>query len=76
MVPYYKVGTKELNNSVTDAYKNADTFVVYMQNHGTFVVGKDLDDLYFKGDVVENTAHIACLSEMIGTPIMPDYVLD
>jgi len=76
IVPYYKVGSTELNEGVINAYKNPGTQVVYMENHGTFIVGTDLDDLYYKADVIENTAKIAFISNSIGQPILPEFQID
>ena len=40
-----------------------------MENHGVFVIGEDLFDLLYKAEVVENTARIATLTQMIGNPV-------
>ncbi len=72
-VGYHKVGSEEFNSRVIEAYKNPETQVVLLGNHGVFVIGKDLDDLFFKSDVVENTARIAFISQMIGEPILPQF---
>ena len=37
-----------------------------MENHGVFVVGKDLEDLLYNAEKVENTAHIAYLCKALG----------
>jgi L-fuculose-phosphate aldolase len=76
IVPYYKVGSTELNEGVINAYKNPGTNVVYMENHGTFLVGTDLEDLFYKADVIENTAKIAFISNSIGQPILPEFQID
>ena len=39
-----------------------------MENHGTFIVGKDLYDMLYKAEVVENTARIAYFCNNLGTP--------
>lgn len=69
IVPYYRVGTEELDEAVAGAYWNPQTSVVLMQNHGVFVAGKDLYDLLYKGEVVENTARIAWLCKALGKPV-------
>lgn len=69
IVPYFPVGTQELIEAVLDAYQNHDTQVVMMQNHGVFVIGSDLYDILYKGEVVENTARIAYVCETLGTPV-------
>lgn len=75
IIPYYPVESQELIDAVLDTYQNHDTQVVMMQNHGVFVVGSDLYDLLYKGEVVENTARIAYFCETLGTPVefdLPD----
>jgi len=69
IVPYYRVGSKELDEALADAYSNPETQVVMMENHGVFVAGKDLYDLLYKGEVVENTARIAWLCKALGEPV-------
>jgi len=76
IVPYFKVGSDELNEAVINAYKNPEIQVVYMENHGTFIIGKNLDDLFYKADVIENTAKIAFISNSIGQPILPEFRID
>jgi len=67
IVPYNKVGSNGLVESIVQAYQNPETHVVLMENHGTFIVGTDLYDLFYKADVVENTAKIATLTKALGT---------
>jgi L-ribulose-5-phosphate 4-epimerase len=69
IVPYNRVGSDELVESIVKAYQNPGTQVVLMENHGTFIVGSDFYDLFYKADVVENTAKIACLCKTLGTPV-------
>ena len=68
VVPYYRVGSPELIEAVVKAYRNPETTVVMMENHGAFVVGSDLYDLLYKAEVVENTARIAWLCKALGEP--------
>ena len=68
IVPYYRVGSPELVQAVVEAYRNPGTTVVMMENHGVFVVGRDLYDLLYKAEVVENTARIAWLCNSLGEP--------
>jgi len=68
IVPYYRVGSPELIEAVVEAYRNPETSVVMMENHGAFVVGSDLYDLLYKAEVVENTARIAWLCKALGEP--------
>jgi len=69
IVPYNKVGSPELVKAVLDAYRNIQTRVVMMENHGIFIVGTDLYDLLYKAELVENTARIAYLCQALGTPV-------
>lgn len=68
IVKYYPVGSNELIDEITDLYKDNDIKVVFMENHGVFVVGKDLEELLNNAELVENTARIAYLLKTIGTP--------
>ena len=74
VVPYYPVGSKQLDEAVAEAYRNPETQVVMMENHGTFVVGKDLYDLLYKAEVVENTARVAWLCKALGTPVEFEFM--
>jgi L-fuculose-phosphate aldolase len=69
IIPYFPVGSQELVDSVVNAYKNPATKVVYMENHGVFVVGTDLFDLLYNAEKVENTARIAYYCVALGDPI-------
>ena len=66
IVPYHPVGSKELVEAVVACYKNPDTQVVLMENHGVFVLGKDLYSLLYSAEQVENTARIATLARDLG----------
>ena len=68
IVPYFRVGAPELVQAVVEAYRNPETTVVMMENHGTFVVGRDLYDLLYRAEVVENTARIAWFCKALGEP--------
>ena len=69
-IPYYAVGSKELYENVVSAYKNDDIEVVVMENHGVFIAGKTLEEIFYKADLLENTAKIAYLSEQLGNSII------
>ena len=58
----------ELVRAVVEAYRNPETTVVMMANHGVFVVGRDLYDLLYRAEVVENTARIAWFCKALGEP--------
>lgn len=66
LIRYYPPGSKEMLDAVVGCYKNRDTSVVLMENHGVFFIGKDLYDILYKAEVVENTARIAYLLQDIG----------
>lgn len=68
LVPYHPVGSKELVEAVVACYKNPNTQVVLMENHGVFVLGKDLYSLLYNAEQVENTARIAYLARDLGEP--------
>jgi len=40
-----------------------------MENHGTFIIGNDLLDLFYRAEVVESTAQVAYLCQALGTPV-------
>jgi len=68
IVSYHPVGSEALTEAITELYSNPGTSVVLMENHGVFVVGKDLEDLLYKAETVENTARIAYLCKALGDP--------
>jgi L-ribulose-5-phosphate 4-epimerase len=68
IVPYYPVGSRELVEAIMDCYENPETKIVLMENHGVFVVGKDLSDLLHNAETLENTARIAYYCKALGTP--------
>jgi L-ribulose-5-phosphate 4-epimerase len=65
---YAAPGSKKLLDTIVDAYVPGTT-VVLMENHGFFVTGKDLNDMLYKGEVVENAARVAYLTKALGTPV-------
>lgn len=68
IVPYYPVGSEELIKQISEFYKNPEIKVVFMENHGVFVIGKDLYDLLYNAEIVENTARIAYFIKALGNP--------
>ncbi len=68
LIPYHPVGSKQLVASVASAYENPDTKVVMMENHGTFIVARDLWELLYRSETVEATAQTAFLARAIGNP--------
>lgn len=68
IVPYYPVGSTALTEAIVDLYKNPDTKVVFMENHGVFIIGADLSDLLYNAEKLENTAKIAYMSQALGGP--------
>jgi L-ribulose-5-phosphate 4-epimerase len=73
IVPYFPVGSEELRDTIVNSYKKPDVKVVMMQNHGFFIVGKDLNDLFYRAEMVENTAKIALLCKILGKPVEFNY---
>ena len=68
LTPYAAPGSKKLLDTIVKAYEPGTT-VVLMENHGFFVIGNDLNDMLYKGEVVENTARVAYLTKALGTPV-------
>ena len=68
IVPYFPVGSTELVEAIMDCYEDLDTKIVFMENHGVFVVGKDLRDLLYNAETLENTARIAYFCKALGEP--------
>lgn len=69
IVPYHPPKSIELRDTIIACYKDPETTVVLMENHGFFIIGKDLNDLLYKAEVVENTAKIAYLCKTLGYPV-------
>jgi L-ribulose-5-phosphate 4-epimerase len=67
IIPYYPVGSSELIESVVKWYRNREIKVVFMENHGVFVVAQDLPNLLYNAELVENTARIAYFCKALGT---------
>lgn len=74
IIPYYAPGSDSLPTQIMSCYDNSGTSVVLMQNHGFFIIGKDMEDILYKAEVIENAARIAYLSEQIGEPAEFNYV--
>jgi L-ribulose-5-phosphate 4-epimerase len=68
IVPYFPVSSTELIEAIVACYENPDTKIVFMENHGVFVVGKDLLDLFYNAETLENTARIAYFCKALGEP--------
>lgn len=68
IVPYYPVGSTELTEAIVGFYENPDVKIVFMENHGVFVVGKDLLDLFYNAEKLKNTAKIAYYCKALGEP--------
>lgn len=66
LVPYYPPGSKELLDAVVNCYKNPETSIVLMENHGAFIVGADLYGILYKAEVLEETARVAYFCLTIG----------
>ena len=73
LIPYFPVRSKELLDAVVNCYKNPSVRIVMMQNHGFFIIGKDLCDLFYSAEMVENTAKIAWLCKSLGKPLEFSY---
>lgn len=73
LIPYFPVGSDELRDIIVSCYKNPEVKVVMMENHGFFIIGKNLKEIFYNAELVENTAKIAWLCKSLGKPVGFDY---
>ncbi len=64
-VPYSKPGSDELRDAVVEQGKQGKT-VIFMDNHGILVGGKDIYDAWAKIEIIEKLATIDLVSARIG----------
>ncbi len=68
-IPLTRYGTPstcELSEEVARLIKNHDGLL--LANHGAVTVGKDLDEAYFRMDVLEHYAKTVLVARQLGTP--------
>jgi len=72
MAPYKRMGTSELADSVVEGIRT--TQVVLLENHGVLTVGTSLIEAFDLIEVLENSARMTFITEMMkltGTGISP-----
>lgn len=69
VIPFSPVGSQKLIDDVSNAFKDIKVKAVMMQNHGVFVVGKDLLSMVYTAELIEETAKIALFSQSLGNPL-------
>jgi L-fuculose-phosphate aldolase len=63
--PYETPGTQGFANTVLPYVKDTDT--ILLANHGTITYGKDLEDAYFKTEIIDAYCRILMLARQLGT---------
>ena len=63
--PYETPGTQAFANTVLPYVKDTDT--VILANHGTITYGSDLEDAYFKTEIIDAYCRILMLAKQLGT---------
>jgi L-fuculose-phosphate aldolase len=65
MAPYETPGTQAFADTVLPYVKDTDTII--LANHGTITYGSDLQDAYFKTEIIDAYCRILILSKQLGT---------
>jgi L-fuculose-phosphate aldolase len=65
IAPYETPGTQAFANTVLPYVKDTDT--ILLANHGTITYGSDLEDAYFKTEIIDAYCRILMLSKQLGT---------
>src|SRR4051794_15891309 len=65
ITPYETPGTQAFADSVLPYCKDTDTII--LANHGTITYGKDLEDAYFKTEIIDAYCRILILAKQLGT---------
>ena len=63
--PYETPGTQAFADTVLPYVKDTDT--VLLANHGTITYGTDLEDAYFKTEIIDAYCRILMLAKQLGT---------
>jgi len=63
--PYETPGTQGFADTVLPYVKDTDT--ILLANHGTITYGKDLEDAYFKTEIIDAYCRILMLARQLGT---------
>ncbi|MBR4422466.1 MAG: class II aldolase/adducin family protein [Erysipelotrichaceae bacterium] len=64
-VPFFVPGSDELKDAITEQGKLGKT-VIFMDNHGILVGGKDMDDAFAKIEMIEKLSAIDLLTHRMG----------
>src|ERR1700753_3569200 len=64
IAPYETPGTQAFADTVIPYVKDTDT--ILLANHGTITVGKDLEDAYFKTEIIDAYCRILLLTRQLG----------
>jgi L-fuculose-phosphate aldolase len=65
ITPYETPGTQGFANTVLPYVKDTDT--ILLANHGTITYGSDLEDAYFKTEIIDAYCRILLLAKQLGT---------
>ncbi len=65
IAPYETPGTQAFADTVLPYVKDTDT--ILLANHGTITYGSDLEDAYFKTEIIDAYCRILLLSKQLGT---------
>jgi L-fuculose-phosphate aldolase len=65
IAPYETPGTQAFANTVLPFVKDTDT--ILLANHGTITYGSDLEDAYFKTEIIDAYCRIIMLAKQLGT---------
>ena len=74
---YGLVGSKDLADKIVKAL-GTDKRAAMLRNHGTVILGKNLEEAFVLSDFVEHGAHVAILAKLVGKPVemSMDNILD
>jgi L-fuculose-phosphate aldolase len=64
ITPYETPGTQAFANTVLPYIKDTDTII--LANHGTITAGVDLEDAYFKTEIIDAYCRILILTKQLG----------
>jgi L-fuculose-phosphate aldolase len=65
LAPYETPGTQMFADTVLPYVKDTDTII--LANHGTITYGSDLEDAYFKTEIIDAYCRILILTKQLGT---------
>ncbi|MBP9957804.1 MAG: class II aldolase/adducin family protein [Synergistaceae bacterium] len=65
-VPSIPAGTPELVEAVSQAYMDEDVIAVVLKEHGIVTVAENLKEAFYRADLLEHNAQVACLVASMG----------